>query len=304
MTVVGGVLPVQGRINGELTIRLGSPLTVAAINFIVGLVILVIATVSRRVSARRLLAVRTRWWHWLGGICGALGVCSMAWGVPKLGVALAGVSLAAGMATGGLFADAVGLGRADLGGVALSRVGGALLAVGAVLVSMSGRFDAGGDLPYVAFAMAGGFAMGCQQPINGRLGAAVGDAGLAAVASFTVGLTALVGLVALDSPSVSWPTEPWLYVGGALAAGYILVGLTIVGRLGALRLSLATIAGQLTGSAALDAFAPIRGQGLTANKLVGVALVMVAVVLASGLSVRRAVTTEPSAAAPAELPVA
>jgi transporter family-2 protein len=165
--------------------------------------------------------------------------------------------------------------------VATTRVAGALVAVGGVAVSNVGAPPGSVSLPHVALALAGGFGVGCQQPINSRLSSIVGDATVAAVVSFAVGSTVIVTLATVAGPVDPWPAEPPLYVGGVLAAGYVLVAIPAVGRLGALRLSLATMAGQLTVSAVLDVVAPIGDQRLTAGKLAGVVLAIGAVAVSS-----------------------
>ena len=74
---------------------------------------------------------------------------------------------------------------------------------------------------------------------------------------------------------------------GVIAATYVMLATTTVGRLGALRLSLATIGGQLTMASVLDVVAPVEGQQLTAYKVFGAALAFVAVALASGFRIPR-----------------
>ena len=64
------------------------------------------------------------------------------------------------------------------------------------------------------------------------------------------------------------------------------VAIVTVGRLGALRLSLASIGGQLTGAAILDVVWPLEGQHLTPLKAVGAFVAFVAVALASGVRSR------------------
>jgi uncharacterized membrane protein YdcZ (DUF606 family) len=60
-------------------------------------------------------------------------------------------------------------------------------------------------------------------------------------------------------------------------------GIVTVHRLGALRLSLAIMCGQLLGGAIVDVVAPINGQHLTFVKVLGVGIMFVAVGLAAGM---------------------
>jgi bacterial/archaeal transporter family-2 protein len=280
--VAGGGLAVQARVNGELAVRLGSPLAAGALNMVVGLAVVALAAVvGRRPLGNLLHPAPSRWWHWTGGLCAVVFVYAVVAATPRLGVTLVSVSIAAGMAAAGLFADAVGLGLAGRHPAATTRVAGALVAVGAVAVSSVGAPPGSVSLPHVALALAGGFGVGCQQPVNSRLSSIVGDATVAAVVSFAVGATVIVTLATAAGPVDPWPAEPLLYVGGVLAAGYVLVAIPAVSRLGALRLALATLAGQLIVSAVLDVVAPIGDQRLTAGKLAGVVLAIGAVAVSS-----------------------
>ncbi|HET6953866.1 MAG TPA: DMT family transporter [Acidimicrobiales bacterium] len=278
--VAGGGLALQARLNGELGVRLGSPLAAGAVNFLTGLGVVTLAVAVRRVPLRRVLHPATRrWWHWTGGLCAVVFVCSVVVATPRLGVSLVSVAVAGGMATAGLLADAIGLGPAGRQPPGLARVAGAAIAVAAVMVSSSGAARGAGQAPYVVVAVAGGFAVGCQQPLNARLSRAVGDTGLAAVASFAVGSVASVAVASTAGPVHPWPSDPALYAGGALAAAYVLVATPAVGRLGALRVSLTTITGQMVAAALLDVVAPIGDHRLTAWNLAGVLLAIGAIVL-------------------------
>jgi bacterial/archaeal transporter family-2 protein len=284
MAIAGSLVAVQSRINGELAVDMGSSLGAATVSFGVGLaVISAIVLTKRRDGLRRLATTRTRWWFWLGGLGGAASAWALATAIPKIGVSLASVGLAAGMTSGGLFADRVGLGVFGRHRVTLSRLAGAALAVAAVTVSASSGLSSANQIQFVVFVVIGGFVTACQQPINGTLAHAVGDALVATFVSFAVGFLALSAVLLVEGPTLTWPGELWLYLGGGIAATYVMVATSTVGRLGALRLSLATIGGQLTMAAVLDVVAPVEGQQLTAFKVVGAVLAFGAVALASGI---------------------
>jgi bacterial/archaeal transporter family-2 protein len=290
--VAGGGLALQARVNSELAVRLGSPLTAGVVNFVVGLSVVTLAVLVRRVPLRPMLRpAPNRWWHWTGGLCAVVFVYSVVVATPRLGVSLVSVAIAAGMAGAGLFADAVGLGLAGRHPLAATRLAGAAIAVAAVVVSSSGALRGLGEVHHVALAAVGGFAVGCQQPINSRLSGALGDAGLAAVVSFAIGCCAVIVVASTEGPVHPWPNDPVLYTGGALAAGYVLVAIPTVGRVGALRLSLATMTGQLITATLLDVVAPLGGQRLTAGKLAGVLMAIGAVGLTAGRGRSAAVST-------------
>jgi transporter family-2 protein len=175
-----------------------------------------------------------------------------------------------------LVGDAVGLSVAGRHAPSPPRLTGGVLLVVALIVSANGAHVHGhpGDL---ALAAVGGFALGCQHPINSRLGRAVGDPTIAVWTSFAVGSLATIAFASRDVLQVSWPRTPSLYAGGLLGAAYVLLAVRVVERVGALRLSVATLSGQLVGAALLDALRPIDGRELTATTIAAVAIALVAV---------------------------
>jgi len=94
-------------------------------------------------------------------------------------------------------------------------------------------------------------------------------------------------LAAGDFAGVRWPHVWWLYVGGALGAVYIALAAVAVAELGVLRLSLATVAGQLVAAVVLDVVWPSPGITLRYQTVVGAALTLVAVAV-TGIGRRQA----------------
>ncbi len=290
VVVAGGLLGLQGRINGELGLRLHSSLDAALVSFAVGTVLLaaVVAGAHRR-GLRRLVRQRTRWWWWLGGLAGASVVAGTAAGVPEIGVALVSVCIVAGTVVGGLGVDEAGLGPGGRQRVSRTRVAGAVLAIVAVgLGALGDRHVVVRPALFVAL-FAAGAASAFQQAANGQLRRVAGSTPVAALVSFTGGTLALVGAAAAagDLAGRSWPTQWWLYIGGVLGAGYIALAAASVHRLGVLRLSLATVAGQLVGAVVLDLAWPAPGIELRAMTVVGAVLTLAAVAV-TGIGRRRA----------------
>jgi bacterial/archaeal transporter family-2 protein len=124
-----------------------------------------------------------------------------------------------------------------------------------------------------------------QQAVNGEVRAVSQSVVTATLGNFTVGTVLLVIAFVVHSGIVGWPTRlpsaPWLYVGGAIGVIFIAVGAAIVQSIGVLLLSLATIAGQLVTSLLLDVFAPTSREGVTLTTILGTALTLVAVVIAT-----------------------
>ena len=102
-----------------------------------------------------------------------------------------------------------------------------------------------------------------QQAVNGRVRAASGSALTATLVNFAVGTVALLVVFAVDLalrgwPAGTFPTEPWLYLGGPIGIVFIAIAAAIVRFTGVLLLGLATIAGQVVGAVAAGPRLPDR----------------------------------------------
>jgi transporter family-2 protein len=290
VTVAGGLLGLQGRINGALGGDLHSAIAAATVSFVVGTVLLATYVVTRDPRAlRRLHPTKLRWWWWLGGLAGAAVVASTAQGVPEIGVALVSVCVVAGTTVGALGVDEAGLGPGGRRRANLVRVAGAALAVGAVALGVVGdRHAAVRPALFIALLLAGA-ASAVQQAANGQVRVATQSTAVASLVSFSGGTIALIAASVArgDFAGVHWPMTWWLYVGGALGAVYIALAAMAVGELGVLRLSLATVAGQLVAAVVLDVVWPAPGITLRVQTVVGTILTLVAVAI-TGLGRRQA----------------
>ena len=281
--LAGALLSVQARVNGALAGRLGSAALTALVSFTVGTVAIVVVLAASgrwRAAARMTAPPRLRWWWWCGGLGGAFLVATSAVAVPRVGVALLGVGVVAGQTVGSLIVDEAGLGPRGRQPITSWRLGGAAIAVVALVVAASGRTGELrlGLLAVIALAGAG---VAAQQAANGYLQQRSGEALVAAAVSFAVGTAALA--VAVAAVAVTRGVDPdWpavttgLYLGGLCGASYITLSAAAVGRLGVLRLTLGTVAGQLLGAVALDVIRP-AAEGLRATTAVAAALALVAV---------------------------
>lgn len=290
--VVGVLMAVQARLNGELGTVIGSPLGAATSSFAGGLVLLAIAAIGSR---RRMLAAgtlvrvvregRLRWWHVLGGIGGGFFVVAQSFATPLLGVALLTIAVVAGQTIGGLTVDRIGLAPAGVQQLTMARVTGGVLVVLAVLISVAGRVGAGFEWWLLLLPVAAGLGVAFQQAINGRVRAAT-DIYTATVGNFVVGTLALAAAfgvsLALTGSSVDWLSAPWyLYLGGAIGVIGIGVSSAAVGSIGVLRLALSLVTGQLVGSLLLDLVFPAPTTVVTAWTFVGLAIAFLAIVLTS-----------------------
>lgn len=297
--VVGMALAAQTRVNGELAGRIGDGVAAALLSFLGGEVILLALVLvlpgMRRGVARVVSAMRggeLRPWQILGGFCGAFLVICQGLTVGAIGVALFTVAVVAGQATSSLVVDRVGLGPGQARPVSTSRILGALLTIGAVLLAVSDRLATPSALGLAALPVVAGVAVAWQQAVNGRVSATAGSPLSATLVNFTVGTVLLLVVAGIVVAARGWPGplpgEPLLYVGGPLGILFVAAAAAIVPLTGVLLLGLGTVAGQLVGALLLDLFIPADGDHLTAATVAGTALTLVAVAVAA-LPARRRV---------------
>jgi transporter family-2 protein len=277
----GALVAVQQRWNGELGRSLHDPLLAAVVSFGGGLVV-ICALVARKLQ----LVARLRalpWWTRLGGLGGATLVAVGAAAAPRIGVALLTVGLVSGTMVTALAVDRTALVPGDPRPLTKARLLGALLCLGAIVLSSREGLRAASAWLLLLVVMAGGL-VSLQQALNGRVRAAT-DATVATFVNFVVGTSALLLALAVQAlaggfAAKRWPTSPWLYLGGPLGCIFIALAAVFVSTLGVLRFGLATTAGQLLGGLLLD-----LDRGLSATTVGAVALTLVAVVV-SGLQQR------------------
>lgn len=278
--------------NGLLGARLEDGFVAAAISFSSGLILMIVISVILPEGRRgfRALAggLRSRTiptWMVLGGLAGALTVSTQGLTAAIIGVSLFTVGVIAGQALCGLVIDRVGFGPAGVVALSLGRIGGAVLALAAVAVSLGG--DALTRVPWWMLVMpfAAGIGIAWQQAVNGRLRAQVGTPLTATLVNFIGGTAALVLAaviaVIVMGPTEPWPTDPWLYLGGAMGVIYIFLGAAIVARTGVLLLGLGSVVGQILTSVVIDVIWPVPGAGSLWQAATMVILALSSVIVAA-----------------------
>ena len=264
--VVGLLTSIQSRINGSLAQDIGGGLQAAAISFTIGMAALTLVVIS---SSRLRTAVGTlraslrqrglRWWQLTGGFLGAYFVLSQSIAVPVIGVGLFTVSLVAGLTVSSLIVDRLGLSPAGRQTVTVMRMLAALVSIAAVATAASSRLiDHSLSLTFALLGFSAGVGVAVQQAFNGRVSVATGQPIVAGWVNFVLGSTTLVVvlLLGVSTGAVVAPTfgEPslWLYSGGLVGIVFISLAAWTAARIGVLRLSLISIAGQLLGALLLD----------------------------------------------------
>jgi transporter family-2 protein len=134
--VIGSLLPVQTGINAELRSFLGHPVPTALVSFGVGTLGLFAAVLV--LGIRVPLAVawgQSGWWHWSGGLIGALYIAGAVVLAPRLGAGTLIAATVGGQMVTSLLLDHFGLVGFPEHPVSSARLlGAALVILGVVLI--------------------------------------------------------------------------------------------------------------------------------------------------------------------------
>lgn len=288
--LIGSLTAFQARVNGALGAEMDDGILAGAVSFGSGLVIVAVLCAvipTGRAGVGRLVrGIRDRsvpMWMVIGGAAGAFTVAAQGHTVATIGVALFTVGFVAGQTTGGLVLDRIGYGPAGVVPVTVRRVAGALLALVAVAVCVSGNHLAGVPVWMLIVPIIAGAAVSWQQGTNGRLRVRVDSPLTATLVNFVGGTALLIVAAALNialvGPPRAVPTAPWLYLGGAIGVVYIFVSAVVVKRIGVLLLGLGSVVGLLSTSVVLDAVAPAPAAPPTIVALLAAAVALTGVVI-------------------------
>jgi transporter family-2 protein len=283
---------VQSRINGELGYRIGDGLWAAIFSFGIGLILLLLLLCVTPLMRKGLRAIREalragtlRWWHCLGGACGALLVAAQGLTVATIGVAVFTVAIVGGQSVSSLVVDRSGLAPGGIRPITRFRAVGAALCVVAVVIAVGDHLGDAQSLAFAILPAIAGFGLAWQQAVNGLVYQASGAMLPTTLINFSAGtallLLFLVVDLALRGLPQSLPGELWLYSGGILGIIFIGVASAVVGYIGVLLLGMGMIAGQIIGAVIIDLLLPTASGPPTAQTLIGAALALVAVLLAS-----------------------
>jgi len=296
--VLGGLVPaLQARVNGELSGHVSTGVEAALISFGTGFALLTIGLIaSRRMrdGLRRIPAAvregRLAWWAIPAGLLGGLFVACQSFAVPLIGVAMFTVGVVAGQSANALLVDRLGLSPVGHTPLTSRRLLAALIAIAAVVIAVANLLGAKGFSPIaMLLALIAGAGVAIQQALGGRVNNGTGYPLSTAWLNFAFGTTglvvgALIGAAVIGA-RVGQP-EPgpwWMYIGGTLGVIFITTASWAVPRYGVLVFALTSIAGQLLGALLLDFLAPLGGELVTWNLVLGVLLTFVAVAVGAGV---------------------
>lgn len=303
--VGGGLLSVQSRLNGELSVRFRAPMDAALWSFGSGWVLLTLVLVAVPGVRRALIGLpdalrgnRIRWWECLGGVAGGAFVAVQTYAVPLAGVAVFTIAVVGGQTGNALVVDRLGLGPGGKVPVTRGRVLAALVAVAGVGVAVSGRGGGGasGIVVPALLALGVGAVTTVQQATNGRLNMVSGTM-VTTWLNFSTGTCFLLALLVgrLVTGTISSPTSLeapwWAWWGGLCGIGFVAMAAVVVRYLGILVFTLAALTGQLAAAVALDLLSAHTRAQIGGQVVLGVLVTFVAALTAGYLANRGRVGT-------------
>lgn len=134
--LIGMVLPLQAGINAQLRTGLGHPMLAALASFAVGTVGLAIAALITRARLSDAPVASIPWWHWSGGLLGAVYIFAAVILAPRLGAATLIAAIVAGQMVASLVLDTQGWAGFSQQPLTPARlVGGVLVILGVLLIN-------------------------------------------------------------------------------------------------------------------------------------------------------------------------
>ena len=297
--LIGVVVAIQSRINGQLSVDLNNGLAAALISFLTGLALVTILVFGfkpeREALYRIFTAVRNKQlvtWEVMGGVLGGFFVAAQSAVVPQIGVALFTISVVAGQTISSLLVDKAGLTPSGKERITKPRIFGAIATLIAVAIAVfpdltnsEFRF-----LP-LTFALIVGVFASFQQGMNGRVNV-VGKRPLATAwlnfASGTIVVVIALSVdLALGASIGSLPSNFWVYTGGAAGLIFVAVSAYIIKHLGVLNFSILSIAGQLVGAILIDWLAPAKAGSLNGYLIFGTVLTIISIAVSKLYEARK-----------------
>ena len=289
--LIGVIVAVQSRINGQLSVDLNNGLAAALVSFLTGLTLVTILVFGfkreREALFRIFTAIRNKQlliWEVMGGVLGGFFVAAQSAVVPQIGVALFTISVVAGQTVSSLLVDKAGItpsGKQKITKPRILGAGATLIAVAIAvfpdLTNSEFRF-----LP-LTFALIVGVFASIQQGMNGRVNVIaqrpLATAWLNFASGAVVVLIALSINLAFGATVNSFPKNFWVYTGGSAGLIFVAVSAYIVKHLGVLNFVILNIAGQLVGAVIIDWVAPAKAGSLNGYLIFGTAMTILSIAI-------------------------
>lgn len=289
--LIGVVVAVQSRINGQLSVDLNNGLAAALVSFLTGLTLVTLLVFGfkreREALFRIFTAIRNKQlliWEVMGGVLGGFFVAAQSAVVPQIGVALFTISVVAGQTVSSLLVDKAGItpsGKQKITRPRILGAGATLIAVAIAvfpdLTNSEFRF-----FP-LTFALIVGVFASIQQGMNGRVNVIaqrpLATAWLNFASGAVVVLIALSINLAFGATVNSFPKNFWVYTGGSAGLIFVAVSAYIVKHLGVLNFVILNIAGQLVGAVIIDWVAPAKAGSLNGYLIFGTAMTILSIAI-------------------------
>jgi len=289
--VAGVAATLQAGISGQLAHELNDGIMAALISNIGGTIFtgLFLLNPEVRKKGKKLfkdvISGKFAKWQLLGGVAGAIYISTASSTVSIIGTGLFTVILVASQNMSGIVVDRFGLSSGSRKKITPKRALAAVIGIAAVLLSVT---DFQGKIlwiPIVAVVMAG-VAVTVQFALNGRVTKA-SNSQVSAFINFPMSMIAVcITLIVMNLFGKEWNTWPnqwWLYTAGFLGAVVVFLAAATIRTLGVLLFGLASVAGQLITSIALDVILPNANINVGWALISGAGLMLLAVYLASDL---------------------
>ena len=298
--LIGVVVAVQARINGQLSVDLDNGLAAALISFLTGwtlLFFLVFGIKKERVGLFAIFAaIKSKdlaLWEVAGGILGGCFVAVQSITVPQIGVALFTIVVVAGQTVSSLFVDKAVITASGKQKITLPRTLGAIATLIAVfiavypdLIGSEFRF-----LPLLLALIVGVFAS-IQQGLNGRLNVVAKSPLATAWFNFATGAVIVVIALAINLASGArigaLPHNFWVYTGGTAGLIFVAVSAFIIKHLGVLNFVILNISGQLIGAVIIDWLFPAKAGSLNGYLIFGTVMTIASIAISRLIEPKKA----------------
>jgi transporter family-2 protein len=296
--LIGAVVAIQSRVNGQLSVDLNSGLAAALISFLTGWSVLFILVFGIKRERAGLFLIfqsikekQLTWWEVTGGILGGCFVAVQSITVPQIGVALFTISVVAGQMVSSLFVDKAGLSPSGKQKITMARTLGALATLIAVFVAVYPDLtDSEFRFLPLSMALTVGVFASIQQGLNGRVNAVAKRPLATAWLNFATGAVVIGIALAINLASgaevAPLPNNFWVYTGGSLGLIFVAVSAYIIQHLGVLNFVILNIAGQLVGAVAIDWIAPAKAGSLNGYLIFGTVITIASITVSRILEAR------------------
>ena len=292
----GMLMPIQALITSSPAAPLGGYLPAAILSGLTSLACMLVASASIPAARRGWRQCGPVWrerriprWFLLAGLVGAYYMVAQAMSVGSIGLALFAVAVVGARTLSSILIDVIGFSPAGRQPISRQRLAGALLLVIGASVAAWGTGARAAEDPLAPIALAvaivAGLLVSFQQSMNGRAGVAYGSTATATTINYLASvaglLVAMAVLAALGIESFGFAQAPqwWMYFAGPLGILFVVTGVSLVPKLGALVLGIGLVTGQLVGSLLMDLL--IEPEKVGASEIVGTLLTLVAVLITS-----------------------